>query len=167
MQKITTEQSALNPDDRKISVRRAVVEEAKILTDLAWRSKSVWPYDLDYLEKSRPVIGVNANYISMWPVLVAEVDGQILGWGSIAEVKNDRWLDNLWIEPAAIKTMGLGRSLFRCLVNEAQGLGWTSFRIAADPYAEGFYLKMGATNIGSVESLVKPGFFLPLIEYKF
>lgn len=40
------------------------------------------------------------------------------------------------------------------------------FLIASDPYAEPFYLKMGAVRIGERESKIKKGFFMPLLEYR-
>ena len=50
-------------------------------------------------------------------------------------------------------------------VASAKDLGWTRFTIASDPYAEGFYVKMGATRVGERESKIKKGFFLPLLEF--
>jgi hypothetical protein len=37
-------------------------------------------------------------------------------------------------------------------------------RIQSEPNAEGFYVKMGARRIGSVESSVMKGRLLPLME---
>jgi predicted N-acetyltransferase YhbS len=74
--------------------------------------------------------------------------------------------DHLWIDPPYIG-QGLGRILFREGVAKAKGLGWTGFTIAADPYAEEFYKKMGAKRIGERESKLKKGFMLPLLEFNF
>jgi hypothetical protein len=50
-------------------------------------------------------------------------------------------------------------------VASAKEIGWTRFTIASDPYAVGFYLKMGARRIGERESKIKKGFSLPLLEF--
>jgi hypothetical protein len=39
--------------------------------------------------------------------------------------------------------------------------------LATDPYATGFYSKLGAVQIGTVQSKIKPGLFLPHMEFKF
>ena len=37
--------------------------------------------------------------------------------------------------------------------------------IQSDPYAEGFYLAMGAVRVGELESTVTPGRMLPLLRF--
>jgi GNAT superfamily N-acetyltransferase len=45
---------------------------------------------------------------------------------------------------------GIGRALFDHAVRRAASLGAGSVRIEADPYAEGFYRRMGARWVGEI-----------------
>jgi GNAT superfamily N-acetyltransferase len=108
---------------------------------------------------------ITAEYIRCWPVVVASEGDEILGFAAIRELKGENMLDQLWIEPKFIGK-GFGRLLFLEAVQKAKALGWTKFTIASDPYAEAFYIKMGAVRIGERESWIKKGFFLPLLEHK-
>jgi len=150
----------------EIKLRLAADDEAKLLSDLAGRSKSYWPYDEDYLKVCRSVTHVTAQDIQRWPFTVAACDRVIYGFSAPCEVNGENMLDHLWIEPCMIGR-GLGRRLFSEAVRHAKALRWPSFTIASDPYAEHFYLKMGARRIGERESKIKKGFFLPLLEYRF
>ncbi|MBX3033568.1 MAG: GNAT family N-acetyltransferase [Bdellovibrionaceae bacterium] len=148
-----------------IEVRYAKESEATELSDLASRSKAYWPYDQSYLDLCRSVTHVTPEDIGKWPFLVSELQDEICGFAAISIVQGVNMLDHLWIEPKFIGK-GVGRLLFNRSVEEAARIGWKSFEIAADPYAEKFYLKMGAVRIGEKESKIKPGFFLPLLKFR-
>lgn len=155
-----------NPWPQNLNVRAAVKSEARFLSGLAMRSKSYWPYPADYLEKCVGVLHVTEDDIQNWPVLVAELDGEIIGFFALKKVSNENRLDHLWIDPRYIGK-GTGKVLFAKSLVAAKEIGWNQFRIAADPYAEPFYIKMGAKTIGSVQSSNKPDLFLPHMEIHF
>ena len=46
----------------------------------------------------------------------------------------------------------------------ARAWGYATMEIAADPHAEPFYLRLGATRVGTVPSEVFPGRRLPLLR---
>ena len=46
--------------------------------------------------------------------------------------------------------MGVGRALFDHALDRAAALGAETLGIEADPNAEGFYLRMGATRVGEI-----------------
>lgn len=148
------------------SVRQARLDESRFLSGLAIRSKCYWPYPLDYLEKCIGAMSVTETDITDWPVSVAEQNGEVIGFFALKQVSGENRLDHLWIDPRFINK-GIGRILFAEAVFAAKSIGWTGFRIAADPYAESFYLKMGATKIGAVQSKVKPDLFLLHMELNF
>jgi catechol 2,3-dioxygenase-like lactoylglutathione lyase family enzyme/GNAT superfamily N-acetyltransferase len=154
--------SPMLPD---VDVRAAKKSEAKVLSGLAMRSKSYWPYTSDYLEKCIGVLHVTEEDILQWPVFVAERKDEVLGFFALKKVGGENRLDHLWIDPRFIGK-GIGKLLFTESIDAAKKIGWSLFRIAADPYAEPFYLKMGAKNIGSVQSRIKPDLFLPHLEMK-
>lgn len=144
----------------------AEMHEANSLSELASRSKAHWPYDEEYLRLCRSVTHVTADDIQKWPFIVAIKQDNLCGFSAVCEVQGEKMLDHLWIDPPYIGA-GLGRTLFWEAVERARKLGWLSFTIASDPYAELFYRKMGAQQIGERESKVKKGFFLPLLEFRF
>ena len=147
-----------------ITIRDAIPSEAKYLSDLTARSKSHWPYDQEYLKQAALATQVTEEDIRFWYFRVAESEGNILGFYGLAPVNNEYQLDHLWIEPKYIG-QGIGKILFADAVLYAKKSGWTKFTIVADPYAENFYLKQGAQRIGKRESKIKPGFFLPVLEF--
>lgn len=147
-------------------VRRALPEEAEALSALALKSKAHWPYPKDYLEKCREALRVDPEYVLGWPVFVADVAGKPAGFFALKVVSGEPRLDHLWIAPELIGK-GIGRILFGRAVEEARRLGWSSFRLAADPYATDFYAKLGCVRIGEVQSRIKPDLFLPHMEKRF
>ena len=147
-------------------LRTAFKHEAMQLSDLASRSKAYWPYDKEYLELCRRVTHVTQEDILKWPFIVATQKDSLCGFAAVCEIKGEKMLDHLWIDPPFIGK-GLGRVLFAEGVARAKELGWSSFTIASDPYAEEFYKKIGARRIGQRESKIKKGFFLPLLEFNF
>ena len=149
-----------------ISVRPARPDESRSLSGLAMRSKSYWPYPRDYLEKCYRVLHVTEYDIKSWPVCVAEQNREVIGFFALKPIKDENRLDHLWIDPRFINK-GVGKILFKEAITAAKYVGWTGFRLAADPYAEPFYLKMGAKNIGVVQSKIKPDLFLPHMELLF
>ena len=153
-----------NKLDFDLIIRDAALSEAKYLSDLSSRSKAYWPYDEEYLRQVALMTHVTENDILSWHFRIAEVDENVLGFSGVVSVKGEYMLDHLWIEPAYIGK-GIGKALFKDAVKCAKKMGWTKFTIAADPYAEKFYLKQGAKRIGERESKIKPGFFLPLLEF--
>ena len=74
-------------------------------------------------------------------------------------------LDDMFINPPYIGT-GCGRALWDHLLATAGALGVAEFTVEADPFAEGFYLRMGAERIGQAESTAVPGRKLPLLKVK-
>lgn len=149
----------------EFELRPALDSEAKQLSDLASRSKAYWPYEESYLAVVRSTTHITSEDILKWPVVVATKDKELCGFAAVCTVDEINMLDHLWLDPQFIG-QGLGRRLFQESVNNARSLGWPEFLIASDPYAEPFYLKMGAVRIGERESKIKKGFFMPLLEYR-
>lgn len=154
------------PQEPKINLRPAKTSETDLLSALTMRSKSYWPYSADYLTKSIALLKILESDIADWPVRVAELNNEVVGFFALKTIKDENRLDHLWIDPRYIGK-GIGKILFLDAQNAAKNIGWKSFRLVAEPHAELFYLKMGAKNIGSVQSRVKPDFFLPHMEVQF
>lgn len=149
----------------KLIIRKANKSESKLLSQIALTSKAHWPYPKDYLEKCVEALHISEDYIEQWPVYIAEIENVPMGFYTLKIIKDEPRLDNLWILPEFIGK-GIGNKLFKHAVLEASKLGWTNFRLAADPYATGFYEKLGACQIGTVQSRIKPDLFLPHMEFQ-
>jgi GNAT superfamily N-acetyltransferase len=149
---------------RGVTIRRARVDEAASLTDLALRSKAYWGYDEDFIDACRTDLTLTSDYLANNPVFVAESESQLEAFYSLKQAGAEVELDYLHVEPTATRG-GFGRVLFEHAVSQAAALGYTRMLIDSDPNAEGFYLAMGAERVGEVESPVRPGRMMPRLVY--
>jgi len=151
-------------DTARTRIRPASVGEARLLSDLALRSKAHWGYDADFLEACRAELTVSEDYIAGAPVFVLEEDGRVVGFYGLREQGSELELLHLFVEPAAIGG-GHGKRLWEHAVETAARLGFRQITIESDPYAEAFYLAMGARRVGVVPSSARPGRVLPLLHF--
>jgi GNAT superfamily N-acetyltransferase len=152
-------------DVTNIQLRAARTDEADLLGDLALRSKGHWGYDRSFLDACRTELSFRPDELGARRVVVAESAGQVLGFYSLDGEPPSGELGNMWIEPHSIGT-GVGRRLWDHAIQTAQTAGFTMLRIGADPFAEGFYLAMGAERVGETPSSSIPGRILPLLEVR-
>lgn len=129
-------------------IRRAAAGEAAALSALALRSKAHWGYDEQFLESVRPLLTFTEADLAGSPVYVLTVDGEALGVYRLSGAPPEGELDDLWLDPSLIG-LGYGRRLFAHALRTAQELGFESLLIEGDPNAEGFYIAMGASRIGT------------------
>ena len=143
-------------------LRPARLAEKPALDALCFRAKAHWGYDADFMTRCRDVLRVPEAAILDGLAFVATDAEQLLGIVSLAlPAAGPALLDLLFIEPAAIGS-GIGAALFQLAAATARSKGATQLDIEADPFAAGFYERMGARRIGSVPSGVIPGRMLPL-----
>lgn len=126
------------------------------------RSKAHWGYDEAFLRACRPELTIDPAWCDGLRLEVAERDGELLGYSRISGAPPTGSLDGLFVDPAALGR-GIGRTLLRRAAGRAARLGMTSLTIESDPYAEAFYLKLGAVRVGAVASPVTAGRSLPLL----
>ncbi|MEU6235665.1 GNAT family N-acetyltransferase [Kitasatospora sp. NPDC047058] len=145
-----------------MGIRPARPDEAELLSALALRSKGYWGYDEAFLEACREELTLDpAAFERQWTA-VAEEGGRVLGFVTLTGAPPQGALDMLFVEPDAIGR-GVGRRLVEHLRAQAAALGFRRLTIDSDPFAESFYLAMGATRIGSTPSGSVPGRELPLL----
>ncbi|PPA90304.1 GNAT family acetyltransferase [Brevibacillus laterosporus] len=65
------------------------------------------------------------------------------------------------------KGQGYGSILWSFVKEKAVELGIVKFTIDSVPHAKGFYLKMGAKQIGEIPSTVFKDRMLPVLQYEF
>ncbi len=148
-----------------MTIRRARPADRDALAALARRSKAHWGYDDAFMERSRDALTPGDAYLADDPVFVADDDrGMAIGFYGFVREGRELWLNDLWIEPAAIRT-GAGTALFAHAVETARAAGDAAFFIESDPNAEGFYLAMGAARAGE-RVAASSGRVLPVLRYE-
>lgn len=148
-----------------IRLRAARTDEADLLGELALRSKGYWGYDSSFLDACRTELTFRPDELGARRIVVAESAGRVLGFYSLDGEPPGGELGNMWVEPDSIGT-GVGRHLWLHAIQTAQTAGFMELRIGAEPFAEGFYLAMGAERVGETPSSSIPGRTLPLLELR-
>jgi GNAT superfamily N-acetyltransferase len=123
-------------------VRPARPDEGERLREIAIAAKSYWGYDAGRVRDWAAAGDFSAEGLRGHEVFVAEVDGDVTGWGSLIPKDEVCWLEDLWIDPPSIGT-GIGSRLFRHAAEVAKRLGATQMEWEAEPNAVGFYERMG------------------------
>jgi GNAT superfamily N-acetyltransferase len=131
------------------------------------RSKAHWGYDAQFLADAREDLAIRPErFLPEFHVYILEVDGFLAGFCSLARVDEHKIeMDGLFIDPERIGK-GLGTLLWKYAVSVASKAGCSEMVLTADPYAEAFYLRMGAFRTGEKESPIRPGRKLPLMKFK-
>ncbi len=149
-------------------LRQAQLYEAGQLSRLCFQSKAHWGYSDEFMETCRQELTVTEADISSDIVFVAQSQQAMAGVAHLIVTDQPAMLEKLFIVPDFIG-QGVGALLFEKIVDELKILkekGPSSFLIISDPYAKGFYEKMGAHLIGTVPSDTWPDRDLPLLEFK-
>lgn len=147
-----------------LNIRKAKVEEHDILTNLATKSEAYWGYDLDYMEKFKSIYNVSEEFINNNSTVIIEEDDNIIGFYGLINKSNGTTLEYFFIEPNYIGK-GYGKSLWNHLIMDCKSLGIKKISIVTSPQAKEFYIKMGATQCGEVESFLKKGRIIPQLVY--
>jgi GNAT superfamily N-acetyltransferase len=134
-----------------VLIRPARAEEAGALAALAVRSKGYWPYSAAFLKRFERTLALTPEVVTANDVLVAERDGVISGFYVLLHRDELAVLDDLWLEPAEIGR-GCGRALFQHAAARAAARGARVLEWEAEPYAVGFYERMGGATVGWVDS---------------
>ena len=138
-------------------IRRAAVEEASVLTTIALEAKRYWGYPEHWIKHWESDLTVSPEFIRDNHVYVSEADGEVRGFyalcvsGEKAQLEHKAELEHMWVRPAYIGT-GIGKELFLDAMERAAALDVRDVELSADPNAAGFYTRMGATQIGEVDS---------------
>ncbi|ACQ79399.1 GCN5-related protein N-acetyltransferase [Beutenbergia cavernae DSM 12333] len=147
-----------------LTLRPARPDEAALLGDLALHSKAHWGYDDDFLAIVAGELTYDPASIEARRTVVAERDGDVVGFVTLDGAPPVGEIGNLFVEPAAIGT-GVGRALWDHAVDAAAALGFDTLVIESDPFAAGFYASRGAQPDGETPSGSIPGRVLPRFRY--
>jgi len=149
---------------KNIIIREAKPQDAKIMSEIAVRSKAYWGYSQELLSSWKNELTMTSEFIEKGIGYVAELNGVMIGCWVREAIQSDELTKGfLFIEPQYIGS-GCGRLLFDALKEGMRKKGIQSITFDADPNAVGFYLKMGGIKIGEMDSTVVPGRKLPIIK---
>ena len=150
----------------EIEICRALPEEAEALTQIAIAAKSHWGYPERWMQIWTPELAFDSEYFARNESWTASVENQLVGFYTLLEKDGNAWLENLWVIPAQIGH-GVGSALFKHALHLSKQRGYQILRLESDPNAIGFYLKMGAHQIGERHSEVEgQPRILPIMELK-
>lgn len=140
---------------RKIMpIRRAKMEEAATLTEIAFAAKRHWNYPERWIELWSEDLTITSEFIERHEVFMAVEQGKPIGFYALATSEGKTELDHLWVLPEWIGK-GIGRQLLAHALDRAAALNVATIEIVSDPNAEAFYLKAGARKIGEVISSIE------------
>jgi ribosomal protein S18 acetylase RimI-like enzyme len=130
-----------------ISIRRALPEEADILTEIALSAKAHWGYPERWMEIWTPLLTFSAEYFEENESWAAVLDNKPIAFYTLQEKHGTAWIEDLWVLPEYIG-QGVGKKLFLHALTRTREMGYQTLQLEADPNAVGFYEKMGMHKIG-------------------
>jgi predicted N-acetyltransferase YhbS len=149
------------------SIRRARPCDAPALTELARAAKASWGYPAQWLEQWAPDLLITPEYIEANDVFVATLDGRVIGMTALQVAGGHASLEHAWINPG-FHGRGLGAALVRQALAAASNRGASAVGVISDPFAEPFYLRLGAMRRGAVPAPMPgcPDRVLPRLEFR-
>ena len=132
-------------------IRPASANEATALTKIALDAKRHWGYPEHWIRHWTSDLTITPDFIRDNHVYVAEDNGEVQGFYALCVSGDKAELEHMWVAPTRIGT-GIGKELFLDAMEQAAKLNVDAVEISSDPNAAGFYKRMGATQIGEVDS---------------
>jgi len=153
----------VNGEPESQVIRPARAGEARLLSDLALRSKAHWGYSPDFIQRCRVELSYSEEQLLAEDMrfFVLEGSGHVIGFYALERRSSTEIeLDALFVEPTFIG-QGFGRRLIDHAKSVAASLGAEQLTIQGDPNAERFYHAAGGVLTGTRESASIPGRYLP------
>jgi GNAT superfamily N-acetyltransferase len=163
----------LTKDDRMITLRKAKIGEAKLLSEIVKESVKNTEYPDEEAKAYEKKHSVSREYIRDSLVYIAEIGGELAGFWSLVERTEDLWEDEIlkqkgfWLDRFFVKpkyrNMGVGKRMFQSI--KAYGEENNIRRIfgLTDPHTEGFFDKMGVQLSETVGSDLKNSKLMEII----
>lgn len=162
-------------DIRDIKITESNIADYDILTKIAFSAKRHWNYPAEYYEIWKDELTITDEYLKQNIVFKAMLGDSILGFYSIVENKDDFysgeilvqkgfWLDHIFIKPD-YHGFGIGKQMINHAKNISDKIGIQNLLIFVDPFAKGFYEKIGAKFLYDSKSSI-PDRLIPVYELK-
>ncbi|MBU3143801.1 GNAT family N-acetyltransferase [Clostridium sp. CF012] len=141
----------------------AIGYEASELSRIAIKSESYWGYDYDFMDKFKVIYEVTEEFIRKNPTFIIYENDKIVGFYTILIKPEGNSIEYFYIEPQCIGK-GYGKKMWDHLANYCKAHSIKDFTLVTSPQAKEFYEKMGAIQIGEVESTLKKGRKIPKLK---
>jgi maltose O-acetyltransferase len=162
-------------DLQKVRIDKAAETDFDILTEVAFAAKRFWNYPDNYFDKWRDELTITNDYIRQNVVYKAQYLDLTIGFYSIVEnkldfysgdifVKKGFWLEHIFIQPDYHK-FGIGRLMIDHAKLISRDFGISDLMIFVDPFAKGFYDKIGADYLYDSKSSI-PDRLIPVYGLK-
>jgi GNAT superfamily N-acetyltransferase len=136
-----------------IEIVQAELDDHTELTEIALASKGYWGYPDAWLISWKDELQITPDKIESSLVYKAVVQGQVAGFYVLSGAGDLKTIDHLWVKPDYIGH-GIGRQLFLHALAQAAEQAARQVEVVSDPNALGFYLKMGAYQVGTIPSSI-------------
>lgn len=158
-------------DPEYLQIVPAEEPDAAILTDVAIAAKRHWPYPESYFDIWHKELTITCDYITAHIVYKIVYGDIVAGFYSIVQnaqdffsgevfVQKGFWLEHIFIRPK-YHHQGMGWVLTDHAKQIAKSKGIDALLIFVDPYARGFYEKIGADFLYDSKSSI-PGRMIPV-----
>ena len=147
-------------------IREADPRDAAALSALAHRAKAHWGYSDEWLRIWSGDLRISSEYLTAHRGFVAVAEGTPVGVCVLELDGIAGTLEHVWIAPES-QRLGVGRALVTRALDTASQAGAFRVSVVSDPFAEAFYLRLGARRVGSVPAPM-PGSaerLLPRLEF--
>ncbi|MBT28838.1 MAG: GNAT family N-acetyltransferase [Thalassobius sp.] len=146
-------------------IKKAQANDADKLSEIAFQSKAYWGYSEQFMESCRAELTSTSQELLRAISYVAFREETIVGFYLLKHLnENSIELEQMFVLPKFIN-LGIGKALFKHAVATAQKNGYNEIQIQADPYAQQFYEKMGATIKGFTPSQSIKNRMLPQMSF--
>jgi GNAT superfamily N-acetyltransferase len=149
----------------QLQIKRAAPQDAARLSAIARAAKAHWGYPSDWLSAWEPILTITPDYLRRQLVFVGALGEEPIGFYAL-EPCAERWsLEHLWVAPGALGR-GYGKRLFAHAIDSVRAMRPGVVVIESDPFAAGFYVRMGAWQTGTVAAPMEgdPDRRLPVFE---
>jgi maltose O-acetyltransferase len=162
-------------DLHDIEICKADASDYEILTEIAFTAKRCWNYPESYFELWKDELTITKNYIEQNIVYKAKFLNSVIGFYSIVENKTDFysgevfvqkgfWLEHIFIRPDS-QLVGVGRRMIDHAKRISKSNSIANLMIFVDPFAKGFYDKIGAEYLYESKSSI-PNRLIPVYQLK-
>jgi len=133
----------------ELRIRPGVPADAERLSEIARAAKAHWGYPEAWLSAWTSALTITPDYLRHQLVHVGTIGQAPVGFYAL-EPRGKQWsLEHFWVEPGW-HGRGVGRQLYGHALDRIRALRPGLLVIQADPYAAGFYARMGAQRRGTV-----------------
>jgi len=147
-------------------IREADPGDAAALSALAHRAKAHWGYSDEWLRIWSGDLTMSSGYLAAHRGFVAVAAGSPVGVCVLELEGIAGTLEHVWTSPES-QRLGVGRALVTRALETASQAGVVRVSVVSDPFAEAFYLRLGARRVGSVSAPMpgSPDRLLPELEF--